>query len=345
MQSELLYLVEKVKETTGIELAIFDKDGKLVAGKKTTDEDAPIFVDKIVVDQKKSKTFFPIKHKNKNYVGRLFGYGESEKKYAGLITELAVNFFMKETELSRADFYKAVIFNELSYSQLRHYTKKYSLPTTPCSVMIISVEGGKVDDVRSVVTNFCACHIDQVVKTDNEQCAFIRFEESEEEYQSLTEYAGFLVQSIFEETGVRSKIFLGGTVKSVYDLATSYTQALSAVRMSKAENAKGNVYSYKEYILLKMLEDLPKHKLNEYLEILMDVSAREIFSDEEMTATAEEFLENSLNVSETARKLYLHRNTLMYRLDKIEKATGLNIRKFSDAVTFRLITMLYRLVK
>ena len=58
--------------------------------------------------------------------------------------------------------------------------------------------------------------------------------------------------------------------------------------------------------------------------------------------TAEVFLENNLNVSETSRKLFLHRNTLTYRLDKIERQTGLDIRKFSDAVTFRLITVLFK---
>ena len=115
--------------------------------------------------------------------------------------------------------------------------------------------------------------------------------------------------------------------------------------MRDSINSKGDVHSFKEYMLIKMLEDLPKYKLNEYLEMLMDTGAKEIFADEEMTNTAEEFLENSLNVSETARKLYLHRNTLTYRLDKIEKATGLNIRKFSDAVTFRLITILSKLVR
>jgi carbohydrate diacid regulator len=120
---------------------------------------------------------------------------------------------------------------------------------------------------------------------------------------------------------------------------------MTAVRMSYAINSKGGVHSFKEYMLIKMLEDMPKYKLNEYLETLMDTGAREIFNDTEMTNTAEEFLENSLNVSETARKLYLHRNTLTYRLDKIEKSTGLNIRKFSDAVTFRLITILSKLVK
>jgi carbohydrate diacid regulator len=115
--------------------------------------------------------------------------------------------------------------------------------------------------------------------------------------------------------------------------------------MSKAMEAKGDVHSFKEYVLIRMLEEMPKHKLNEYLEILMDTDAKDVFNDPEMIETAEEFLENSLNVSETARKLYLHRNTLTYRLDKIERSTGLNIRKFADAITFRLVTILSKLVK
>jgi carbohydrate diacid regulator len=70
-----------------------------------------------------------------------------------------------------------------------------------------------------------------------------------------------------------------------------------------------------------------------------------VFEDEEMLETAEVFLQSSLNVSETSRNLYMHRNTLLYRLDKIEKSTGLNIRLFSDAVSFRVLTVLHKLLK
>jgi carbohydrate diacid regulator len=97
-------------------------------------------------------------------------------------------------------------------------------------------------------------------------------------------------------------------------------------------------------MLVKMLEGIPETKLNEYLAELMDESTEEIFEDEEMLGTAEEFLQSSLNVSETSRNLYMHRNTLLYRLDKIEKATGLNIRLFSDAVCFRVLTSIYKLL-
>ena len=80
------------------------------------------------------------------------------------------------------------------------------------------------------------------------------------------------------------------------------------------------------------------------VDILANDDSNSVFDDEEMINTAEEFLENSLNVSETARNLFMHRNTLIYRLDKIEKETGLNIRNFSDAVTFRLITILHKVI-
>ena len=80
-----------------------------------------------------------------------------------------------------------------------------------------------------------------------------------------------------------------------------------------------------------------------YYNVLVDGDAKSIFSDADMLGTAEKFLENNLNVSETARKLYMHRNTLTYRLDKIERATGLDIRNFSDAITFRLCGLLYKI--
>ena len=94
-----------------------------------------------------------------------------------------------------------------------------------------------------------------------------------------------------------------------------------------------------------MLEDIPDALLSQYYMEITDEQCKEIFDDAEMLGTAEAFLQSSLNVSETSRNLYMHRNTLLYRLDKIEKATGLNIRQFSDAVSFRVLTVLHTLLK
>ena len=211
--------------------------------------------------------------------------------------------------------------------------------------MLVHLDGAHCTEVFQILKS-CAEDGDFAVQIDEEQLVFVKLVQGEGgEYQSPIEYAEFIKQSVYEEMGIAVKIAIGSTVKSLIDLNISYGQALTAFRMYNVLGTKGDIHSYKEYVLIKMLEELPKHKLAENLQMLLDTSAKEIFSDEEMLSTAEEFLESSLNTSETSRKLYLHRNTLIYRLDKIEKATGLNIRKFSDAITFRLITILSNLVK
>ena len=134
-------------------------------------------------------------------------------------------------------------------------------------------------------------------------------------------------------------------MQSVAHASKSLTQALETKRMSLSMNYTYGVHTYKDFMLYHVLEELPDYKLNEFYKLLTDYSDSQIFSDDEMTSTAEEFLENSLNVSETSRKMFLHRNTLNYRLDKIEKETGLDIRKFSDAIIFRLIILLKNLLR
>ena len=96
-------------------------------------------------------------------------------------------------------------------------------------------------------------------------------------------------------------------------------------------------------MLIKLLSELPREKLTRYRAMLLDKGFEDVLKDEELMSTAEMFMKNSLNVSETSRMMYMHRNTLMYRLDKIERATGLNIRNFSDAFTFRMLTLIQKL--
>ena len=88
----------------------------------------------------------------------------------------------------------------------------------------------------------------------------------------------------------------------------------------------------------------PDEFADERIADLVDHCKKFGFTNVMFLTTAEEFLRSSLNVSETSRSLYMHRNTLLYRLDKIEKATGLNIRSFSDALSFYLLTAIYRLL-
>lgn len=345
MDADIKIFFNTIKEKTGIDFSIFSKSGEFLAGIEKENQLELEKVHGIQVDKDNNKTLFSINYKSKEIIGIIYGCGKAEENYAYLISELSENYFHKEVGLSRAEFLKATVLGQMTISQIVKYTRKFSIQDMPGFVMLINVDSAHMLDTINIVNN-CLEQKDFSLKIDDEQLGVVKFmAEDGSDYQSPTEFAEFVKQTIYEEMGINIVIAIGGVVKTIAQLSNSFSQAISAFRMFNILGSKGDIHSFKEYVLIKMLEDLPKYKLNENLEMLMDSGAKEIFSDEEMISTAEEFLENSLNTSETSRKLYLHRNTLIYRLDKIEKATGLNIRKFSDAITFRLITILSRLVK
>ena len=226
------------------------------------------------------------------------------------------------------------------------YMRKFSVPPVPCYVLSVVSKGAHAEEISDFLESYTINGLDTAVTLNENSCIFVKYltGESDSEYQSPIDFAEIFAQSLFEETGVSVQVGVGGTVRSLSDAVQSYNQAESALKTSELFNSKSQVHSYKEFILYEMLEELPSAKISAYFDMLADADAKRLFADEDMMNTAEEFLNDNLNVSETARKIYMHRNTLTYRLDKIARATGLDIRNFSDAVTFRINTVLYKMI-
>jgi carbohydrate diacid regulator len=289
-------------------------------------------------------TYFRFLYKNVGYVGAVRGVTETERNYAFLLPSYIEGFTEKETELSKTEYLKRILLGECSSMGLYKYAMKYSVRGAACFVIALRVPK-LMQETIAVLEQYGGNSLDTVVQMSEQNCVLVKFLEEDSEYSSSVDYAEFLVQSIKEELGVTVHAGVGPTVRELKDSAISYATAENALRYADVFKASGNVHSYRDFILIKMLEDIPESKLSEYLVQLSDEHSKEIFEDEDMLGTAEAFLDSSLNVSETSRNLYMHRNTLLYRLDKIEKATGLNVRDFSDAVSFRVLTILHKLLK
>ena len=340
MVSELRQVIRTIQENTGIEVSVYAPTGESFSknGKKI-----PCDFEGIRQDAAAGETYFKVLYKSAPFICAIGGTSAVERNYAYLLADMIENFSARVANLSRNEFFKRILLGECSASDIEKYRAKYAVPDLPCFVLAVSAEG-KTADVTALLSQYAENEMDSAVAVSGRECAVVKFMQEESEYQSAADFAEFVVRSLLEELGVKAKAGVGGVVRRFEDIAVSYQQAAAALRMSALFNSKGGVHCYRDFILVKMLEDIPGAKLNEYLSILMEGEARELFKDEDMVNTAEEFLENSLNVSETSRNLYMHRNTLMYRLDKIERVTGLNLRKFSDAVTFRIIMILSKLV-
>lgn len=347
MDRELIQTLKNLKQKTGIEVDIYSgsKEYLYSSGEKIPFVPSQKQADGYC-DKKQNLTVFRFRYKKDFYFGVIRGAGEVEHNYALLICGHLENSGMQEESLPKADFLRGIVSGECSGMQIMKYMRKFSVPPVQCYVMSVVCEGAYAEDVSEFLESYTINGVDTPVIFSDNCCVFVKYlaGEADSEYQAPSDFAEIFVQSLFEETGIRVQVGVGCTVRSLSEAFQSYTQADGALKISKLFNSDSRVHSYKEYILFKIIEELPAAKINSYFDMLADSEARGLLADDDMMHTAEEFLNNNLNVSETARKLYMHRNTLTYRLDKIARVTGLDIRNFSDAVTFRLDTLLYKII-
>ena len=156
---------------------------------------------------------------------------------------------------------------------------------------------------------------------------------------ALKQFAQTLVDTLRAEALVQTHIGYGRTAESFTDLPAAYQEACTALQIRNTFFAGQDTISYDRLGTGRLIANLPLDVCHAFLyEVFGDAVPEN--QDEETQNTIQKFYENNLNISETARQLYLHRNTLVYRLERLEKTLGLDIRKFDDAMTFKLAMMI-----
>jgi carbohydrate diacid regulator len=140
------------------------------------------------------------------------------------------------------------------------------------------------------------------------------------------------------EVMLKSRVSYGTIVEELRELSKSYKEARMALDVGKIFYNGDRIHSYDALGIGRLIYQLPANLCKLFIEeIYGEDLPKEV--DEEILHTATVFLDNNLNVSETARQLYIHRNTLVYRIEKLKSATGLDVRVFDDALTFKIATM------
>ena len=156
------------------------------------------------------------------------------------------------------------------------------------------------------------------------------------------EKAAALIEDALRVDG-ESRVFVGiGTMAMhLRDLAKSYKEAQIAIEVGKVFDTEKNIISYENLGIGRLIYQLPTTLCEMFLQEVFKNGSLESL-DRETLMTIQCFFENNLNVSETSRKLFVHRNTLVYRLEKIRKLTGLDLREFDHAITFKVALMVKR---
>lgn len=180
-----------------------------------------------------------------------------------------------------------------------------------------------------------------VVEVDENSIILIKHLSDDETLEEQSATASMLVDMLNTEAMTNAKVSYGTIVDDVKEISASYKEALMALSVGGIFYPGNAVISYKTLGIGRLIYQLPKSLCEMFLEEVFGSKIPENVDDETLN-TINQFFENNLNISETARKLYVHRNTLTYRLDKIQKMTGLDIKNFEDAMTFKIALMVAR---
>jgi carbohydrate diacid regulator len=157
----------------------------------------------------------------------------------------------------------------------------------------------------------------------------------------LENMAQKILNTINSETMVKVMIGLGTVASNIDELNAVYKEAQVALEVGKVFEEEKDILNYDSLGIGRLIYQLPIK--------LCELFLKEVFKkgdiaslDDETILTINKFFENDLNVSETSRQLFVHRNTLVYRLEKIMKLTGLDLRKFDQAIVFKVAMMVYK---
>ncbi|MBQ8081456.1 MAG: helix-turn-helix domain-containing protein [Clostridia bacterium] len=234
--------------------------------------------------------------------------------------------------------YQRLLQNELSVSEaeavIEEYRIKRSEPRCVILIHIVQTEKASAYEILSEVLP--RENGDVIVPMDHSTVAYLRDASNMEDEEEMLEFAQAARETVISETGYYLTIGIGNVALDVTGLYASYRQARRAIEIGRIYLSDESIYEYRSMLLQRFLSDLSPELAEHYHRMLFNASTDKLFNDE-MLATIDMFLKKDLNLSDTARQLYIHRNTLVYRLDKVQRQVGLDLRKFDDAVTFRML--------
>ncbi|MBP5325830.1 MAG: helix-turn-helix domain-containing protein, partial [Pseudobutyrivibrio sp.] len=163
-------------------------------------------------------------------------------------------------------------------------------------------------------------------------------------YADIDKIAAVIIDAFHDKNSKDIRVSYGTVVGEIKEVSRSYKEASMAMDVGKIFFADKRIIAYSALGIGRLIYQLPIPLCKMFISEIFENKSPDDF-DEETLTTISKFFENSLNVSETSRQLYIHRNTLVYRLDKLEKSTGLDLRIFEDAITFKIALMVVKYMK
>ncbi len=279
----------------------------------------------------------------------LVARGTSEDVY--MIGKIAVcqlqNLIIAYKErFDRNNFFQNLLLDNLLLVDIYNRAKKLHIEASvPRAVFLVETYLEKDGIVMELLRGMFSSHTgDYITAVDESSVILIKALETDYTNDALMEVADTIVAMMNAEAMLNVKVSFGTVVQELKDVSKSYKEAKMALDVGKIFYAEKRTIAYSTLGIGRLIYQLPVNLCKIFIEEIFGDNVPYDLDDETLT-TINKFFENNLNVSETSRQLFVHRNTLVYRIEKLQKSMGLDLRNFDDALTFKIALMVVNYMK
>ena len=345
--------IDSLKGIARLDIAIADIDGKVLATTFLEDKDLSDMVVSFAASQADSQAaggyqFFKIFDEHQlEFV--LIAHGDTDDVYmVGKLAVLQIQTLLVayREKFDKDNFIKNLLLDNLLLVDIYNRAKKLHIEVGVRRVVFLVESHENMDGtVQEALKEFFAAEgNDFVTAVDEKNIIVVKELASDDGYEQVQKIAESMLDMLSSEVMLSTRVSYGTIVNEIKEVSRSYKEAKMALEVGKIFFVERHIVAYNALGIGRLIYQLPIPLCKMFIkEIFADVSPDDF--DEETLETIAKFFENNLNVSETSRQLFIHRNTLVYRLDKLDRATGLDLRVFDDAITFQIALMVVKYMK
>lgn len=342
--------IDGLKGITRTDFCVYDTEGITLAGTSPNmsgyGEDVISFVKSPAESQVVGGCqFFKIMDDNQlEYVLLVRGAGDDTFMIGKMVVFQIQNLLVAYKErFDKENFIKNLLLDNLLLVDIYNRSKKLHIDTNVRRVVFV-IETAQENDSASmeiVRSLFIGKGRDFITAVDERNIILVKELKDNEGYEDMNRVANTILDMLNTEAMAKVHIAYGTIINEIRDVSRSYKEAKMALDVGKIFYSDQHVVAYSNLGIGRLIYQLPLHLCRMFIKEIFDGKSPEDLDDETLT-TINKFFDNNLNVSETSRQLYIHRNTLVYRLDKLQKSTGLDLRTFDDAITFKIALMVVK---
>lgn len=345
--------LDELKSITKVDLYVYDLSGNTLASTASMEDISPYLITSFA-DSPADSQVIGAYHLLKIYdegdlLFVLVARGAGDDTY--MIGRIAVcqiqNLAVAYRErFDRNNFFQNLLLDNLLLVDIYNRAKKLRIEAVaPRAVFLVEVMGEKDGIVSELLKGMYSPQGgDYITAVDEKNVILIKSLENGDSLPELDSIAKTIVAMMNTEAMLNVRVSFGTIVEELKDVSKSYKEAKMALDVGKIFYAEKTVIAYSTLGIGRLIYQLPVNLCRIFIEEVFGKDIPEELDDETLT-TIHKFFENNLNVSETSRQLYVHRNTLVYRIEKIQKSLGLDLRNFDDALTFKIALMVVNYMK